>query len=518
MFHPADPKTLLFATNVLWKTQNGGESWEIISPDLSRMKPEIPPSLDKYATPELENMARRGVIYSLGPSPLDIQTIWAGTDDGLVHVTRDGGKTWVDVTPPDLKSWDKISQIDAGHFDENTAYISVNAFRKDDLSPYIYKTKDGGQSWQLITNGISRDPVNVVREDPLKPGLLFAGTEREVFFSADDGQVWHSLRLNMPATSIRDLVIHKSDLVLGTHGRSVWILDNFSILRSLPDDQGKAHLFQPDPAIRVRWNMFTDTPLPPEEPAGENPPDGAILDYHLPQGIKQVNLEIRDSKGTLVRRFSSDDQVYVPDSGNMAYPTYWVRPQVRLKTSEGHHRFLWDMKYPPPPGAERGLSIAAVFKQTPFGPDGPWVAPGKYLVRLQADGVLSERSLVVRMDPRLQVQESDIRLQTFYSMACYQAYLDLQAKKEILEKRLSLANLEIVEREKLSRLLGQVKPGAGDILYGSIYENSQETITGLQDKFLYMMQIFQTSDSRPTNQAMQGVDRLLQIKETLVKL
>jgi len=208
-------------------------------------------------------MARRGVIYAVAPSPHDVNGIWAGTDDGLVHVTRDGGKTWTNVTPKELRAWDKVSQIDAGHFDTNTAYIAINAIRRDDMRPHIYRTHDGGRTWTRIVNGIRHmGSVNVVREDPRQRGLLFAGTEREVVFSADDGEHWQPLRMNMPASSIRDLVIKDDDLVVGTHGRSIWILDNIAPLRQLADAARSkdAFLFTPPRATRVRWNMFSDTP------------------------------------------------------------------------------------------------------------------------------------------------------------------------------------------------------------------------------------------------------------------
>jgi photosystem II stability/assembly factor-like uncharacterized protein len=235
LFHPADPQMLLFATDVLWKTRTGGRDWTIISPDLSREHPDVPENIGVYRTPAMTTMARRGVIYAVGPSPRDVNVIWAGTDDGLVHVTRDGGKQWTNVTPPELRSWDKVSQVDASHFDTNTAYISVNAIRRDDMRPHIFKTHDGGRTWTRITSGLNAfGPVNVVREDPRQRGLLFAGTEREVVFSIDDGENWQSLRLNMPATSIRDLVVKDDDLVIGTHGRSIWILDNIAPLRGLP--------------------------------------------------------------------------------------------------------------------------------------------------------------------------------------------------------------------------------------------------------------------------------------------
>ncbi len=234
LFHPKDPRMLLFATNVLWKTLNGGQDWEIISPDLTREQPEVPESVGDFHTPEMDTMARRGVIYAVGPSPLDVDTLWAGTDDGLVHLTTDGGQTWQDVTPPELRPWDKVSQIDAGHFDTETAYLAINAIRRDDMRPHIYRTHDRGQTWTRIVEGLHpMGPVNVVREDPEQPGLLFAGTERTVYFSVDDGDHWHPLRQNLPPSSMRDLVIHQNDLVVGTHGRSIWVLDDISPLREL---------------------------------------------------------------------------------------------------------------------------------------------------------------------------------------------------------------------------------------------------------------------------------------------
>ena len=234
LFHPSDPTMLLFATNVLWKTTTGGQQWEVISPDLSRERPDVPDSVGDYRTPALSALPRRGVIYAVGPSPLDVNVIWAGTDDGLVHVTVDGGKTWRNATPPTLRAWDKVSQVVAGHFSVKSAYIAVNAIRRDDMRPHIYRTHDGGATWTRIVTGLQdMGPVNVVREDAKQAGLLFAGTEREVYFSTDDGTRWQTLRQNMPASSIRDLVLHQDDLVVATHGRSIWIMDNIQPLREL---------------------------------------------------------------------------------------------------------------------------------------------------------------------------------------------------------------------------------------------------------------------------------------------
>jgi hypothetical protein len=275
--------TLYFAGNTIWKTENGGNSWTQISPDLTRKTWELPAVVSHYANSPQAKVTQRGVVYALGLSASDANLIWAGTDDGLIHVTRDGGKTWTDVTPKSLQPWMKVSIIDAGHFDNQTAYAAINTLRLDDLRPHILRTHDGGKTWTEIVNGIPDGaPVNVVREDPKRKGLLFAGTETQVYVSFDDGDHWQSLRLNMPATSIRDLIIKDNDLCVGTHGRGFWILDDITPLRQIDARTESADtLFAPEPALRVRWDMNTDTPLPPEVPAGQNPPDGAIIDYWL---------------------------------------------------------------------------------------------------------------------------------------------------------------------------------------------------------------------------------------------
>jgi photosystem II stability/assembly factor-like uncharacterized protein len=507
LFHPADPKTLFFATNVLWKTTTGGYNWEIISPDLSREQPDVPESIGVYRTPEMKTMARRGVIYAVSPSPLDVNVIWAGTDDGLVHVTRDAGQTWTNVTPPELRAWDKVSQIDAGHFDRNTAYIAINGIRRDDMRPHVYRTHDGGRTWTRIVHGINAmGPVNVVREDPKQRGLLFAGTEREVVFSADDGEDWQSLRVNMPASSIRDLVIKDDDLVIGTHGRSIWILDNVAPLRQITDARRAASpfLFTPARATRVRWNMFSDTPLPPDEPTGENLPDGAIIDYHLPNEAGTVTLEIVAADGEVIRRYSSADLPERIDPTTLPYPTYWIRPHQPLGSSAGHHRFVWDLRYAPPRGTRRTHSIAAVYQKTPSGPMGPFVHPGAYTVRLTVDGTAQRRTLDVRLDPRVKIAPEDLRHHTDASLACYRGYHEAQDIREAIDAR------PAAERAKLIALRGNGEPGDEDVLYGSItaVPPERETIVGLQQKFLYMLNLLQGADARPTPQTLAAVGQL----------
>jgi len=510
LFHQADPKMLLFATNVLWKTTTGGQQWEIISPDLSREHPEVPESVGDFRTPDLETMRRRGVIYAVAPSPKDAQVIWAGTDDGLVHLTRDAGKTWKNVTPPALRSWDKVSQIDAGHADAGAAYVAVNAIRRDDMRPHVYRTHDHGVTWTEIVDGLPAcGPVNVVREDPKQPGLLFAGTERQVFFSIDDGDRWQPLRLNMPASSVRDLAIHDDDLVVGTHGRSIWILDGIAMLRELAQAARatRAFLFTPPRATRVRLNMFSDTPLPPEEPAGQNPPDGAILDYFLAAAASEVTLEIFDARGASVRRYSSRDEPERIDPSTLPYPTYWLRPPQRVANERGHHRFVWDLRYAPPAGTRRDLSIAANYRNTPTSPIGPFVHPGRYTVRLAAGGETVERQIDVRMDPRVAISDADLRLQTDLSLSCYRAY---QRAQEIREAIDADVKRQSERREQRAALLGSGTPENPDVLYDSITaaDPGEETVVGLQQKLLFMLSVLQSADARPTTQAADAGKRL----------
>jgi hypothetical protein len=417
IFSPVDPKALYFAGNVLFKTTTGGNSWEVISPDLSREKPDVPPS---FMVSRSESPGRRGVIYTVAPSYKDANTIWCGTDDGLMHVTRDRGKTWSNVTPPNLTSWSKVSLIDAGRHDTNTAYAAINRIRCDDQKPHILKTHDGGKTWIECVRGLPDDPVNAVREDPVRKGLLYCGTERMVHFSTNDGDDWQPLRQNMPCTSIRDLVVKDDDLVVGTHGRSFWILDDISPLRQLTKEvaESNAHLFAPQVATRVRWNLNTDTPLPPEEPAGKNPPDGAIIYYQLKSDATDpVTLEILDADGKSICRFASTDKP-AEAPRNLAIRTDWIRPPQILSAKAGMHRFIWDLHYPAL-DSPRNYPMTAIRGDTPAEPHGPWVAPGKYTVKLTVGGKTMEQPFTVRMDPRVKISDATLRQQTQISMDCY---------------------------------------------------------------------------------------------------
>ncbi len=416
VFSPADPHVLFYAGNVLFRTTNGGRSWDVVSPDLSRETPDVPDSIGVYRKPEMARQPRRGVIYTVAPAKKDVNVIWAGTDDGLIHRTADGGKTWADVTPPALTAWSKVSLIDASPFDDLTAYAAINRFRLNDLTPHIFRTHDGGKTWKEIVKGLPDDPVNAVREDPFRKGLLYAATERMVHVSFDDGENWQPLRLNMPATSIRDLVTHGDDLVAATHGRGFWILDDVTPLRQLDAKWaagalGPPFLYAPQSAVRVRRNRNTDTPLPPEEPVGQNPPDGAILDYVLgARPTAAVTLEILDHDGALVRRFASDDAPE-PLVEPLVVPAYWVRPPRLLSAAPGMHRFVWDLRLPPPPAREHEYPISAIAGDTPREPLGPLVPPGTYTVKLTVDGTAFTRTLTVKMDPRVAMSPADLAAQ-----------------------------------------------------------------------------------------------------------
>jgi hypothetical protein len=413
LFSPLDPKLLYFASNTLWRTRDGGRSWEEISPDLTRATWEVPANVGKYRGTPAAAPSRRGVIYTVAPSPLDAGLIWAGSDDGLVHVTRDGGRTWQDVTPPQLGPWAKVSLLEASHFDPASAWAAINGFRLDDTRPHLLRTRDGGRSWQEVTAGIPQDEgvVNAVREDPKRRDLVYAGSERQVWVSFDGGDRWQSLRVNMPATSVRDLVVKGDDLVVATHGRGFFILDDVTPLRQLDAaPAGAAHLFAPQEALRWRWNKNTDTPLPPDEPAAPNPADGALVHYLLSDTAAQVALEVHDASGRLVRRYASDDAPEPPVAGRNI-PDYWIRPPQRLSAEAGLHRFVWDLREAVPQAGTFGYPMTAVYGDTPREPRGPWVTPGTYVVRLVVDGRAQEQPLTVRLDPRVKASREELEAQ-----------------------------------------------------------------------------------------------------------
>ena len=504
IFSPVDHKTLYYAGNVLFKTLNGGNSWQIISPDLSRESWDIPASVGVYNDDAVKKMQRRGVIYTVAPSPIDINTIWAGTDDGLIHITKDGGKTWKNVTPAAITSWSKISMIDAGHFDVNTAYAAVNRLRCDDLHPYIYKTNDGGTTWKKIVTGLPNDPINAVREDPEKKGLLFATSETQVYVSFNDGENWQSLRLNMPATSVRDLIIKDDDLAVATHGRGFWILDNMTSLRQI-NNKTSAHniLFKPAIATRVRWDNNTDTPLPPDEPAGQNPPDGAVIDYYLKdKANSEVTLEIIDAKGNVVRHYSSNDTLYkIPE---VDIPLYWIRPQHILSGGAGSHRFIWDLHYTPL-NIPASYPIAAIYKNTAPESTSPWVMPGNYTVRLKVNNETFSQPLIIKMDPRVKTSATDLQKQHDLSMVCYEGRLRiLKTSKETVSVHNQIKELQSQSKDDMHASLSSLDEEIINIENAKTKDKSKG-FSQINNSFASLFARLQESDMPPTSATIESV-------------
>jgi len=510
IFSAADPHALYLGSNVLFKTTNGGQSWDIISPDLTREDPGVPPNLGVFVGSDPAKGKHRGVIYSIAPSPKDANLIWIGTDDGLIQVTHDGGKNWQNATPPELTPWSKLAQMDASHSDTATVYAAVNRFRLDDLHPYIYRTHDDGKTWQKVVTGLpENEPVNTVREDPERKGLLFAGTERSVYFSFDDGDHWQSLQLNLPATSIRDLVIHQDDVVVGTHGRSFWILDNITPLRQLNTQvaDADAHLFAPQLTYRMRRNNNTDTPLPPEEPAGQNPPDGAMLDYTL-KSSAPVTLEIFDEAGKLVRRFSSTDKPEPVDPKELPVPTYWIRPPQILSSEPGMHRFVWDLHYPPPDSLEHEYPISAIYHDTPRYPLGPAVLPGNYNVKLTVAGKSYARPLIIKMDPRVKTAPDGLRQQfdteTKIADAMHQDYTALE---EVRRLRAQLKPLQEKAKKPLSDSIADLDKKAAELEgpsggYGAVFlkDAAGRSLARLSGGLNQLLGAVDGADAAPTSQ------------------
>ncbi len=466
MFSPVDPHLLYYAANVLFETRDGGRTWQTISPDLTRESPALPATVGDQASLNAKAGKQRGAIYALAPSFRDVNTVWAGTDDGLVWITRDGGKNWSNITPPALSSWSKVTQISASHFDDQTAYISVSRFRIDDLKPYIYRTTDGGRTWRPIVSGLpDNSPVNTVREDPVRKGLLFAGTENTVWVSFDDGDHWQSLQLNLPHTSMRDLLVHENDLIVATHGRGFWVLGDIAALRQMRPEIAEfgVHLFTPAPAYRARRSTYTDTPIPPDEPTGENPPDGAVIDYYL--GIpasSRVTLEILDNKGQLVRRYSSTDKPELSEGEQEKglIPLYWLQPRKSLSAEAGMHRWVWDLRYPLPLSTEHEYPIAAVPHATPRYPLGPTVVPGNYTIKLEANGRATTEPITVKMDPRVKISAASLQKKFEVEMQLSEAIT--KSSKAVMQARSAQEQLEKLlgsnssKKETMESLTGRV--------------------------------------------------------------
>ncbi|HYL92452.1 MAG TPA: hypothetical protein VEW69_04780, partial [Alphaproteobacteria bacterium] len=506
------PRALYFGSQFLLKSTDQGKSWQQISPDLTGSDPNV----SREGPTTVENALARGygVIYTIAPSPLDSEQIWVGTDTGLIHFTRDGGKTWSNVTPPGLKPWSKVSMIEPSHFDTETVYVALDRHRMDDTAPYFCRANRAvafERHWDCRADGIPDGAyLRSVREDPVRQGLLFAGTELGVYFSIDDGNHWQPLQLNMPVVPVHDLVIKDNDLVVATHGRSFWILDDISPLRQLTSavQTAPVHLFKPATAMRIRKSANTDTPLPPEVPAGENPPHGAVFYYYLKSSAQApVTLEILDAAGNLVRRYSSADQSAPPPVSTAPFPVYWFRDMPVLSAAAGMHRFAWDLRYAQPAVAQPGFSMSTVFGQNvPTEPQGPQALPGDYQVRLTVAGQTFTQPFRLVMDPR--VNATTAALQEQFT----------------LERELSRALAEAdaaTQQIHSARVAGRISEDVEKMLQGTDADdataNAPPGLKQVSGTLAHLLNIVDSADTSPTSQESEAAAQTLTRLHTLIQ-
>ena len=423
--------SLYFGNQRIFRTTDGGQHWTPISPDLTRRTLTVPATLDApTAADSAEPGPRRGVVYDIASSPLKDGLIWAGTDDGLVWRTRDGGGHWDDVTPPALTPWSKVGTVEPSHFDPAAAYIAVDRHRLDDQTPYAYRTRDGGRTWTPISDGLASggvlNAVNVIREDPVQRGLLYAGTERGAFVSFDDGAQWQPLQRDLPRTSVRDITVHGDDLVIATHGRGFYVMDDIAPLRALAAAAGAApagpRLFAPAPAIRLHEPPFTGTPMPKDEAMAQNPPLGAYIDYALDgPAATPVRITVYDAQGGVVTRFSSSDPAPALDLAKIDAAPEWLAKAAPPSAAPGHHRFVWDLHYAAPAAPAGGDAGEAT------GLSGVWAPPGMYAVELTVGGRSLRQPLQVRPDPRLKLDSADLQAEFALARRIEQAEVQVRA-------------------------------------------------------------------------------------------
>ncbi len=464
VFSPADPHKLYFSRQVLFRSTNRGQSWDVISPDLTRPDSAVPSNLDPITAKFGLDSPRKGVIYSIAPSPLDANLLWVGTDDGLIHRSTDDGKHWQNVTPPPLTAWSKVATLEASHFDKQTAYAAVDRHRLEDYKPYLYRTHDGGKSWQSVTEGIPDGAyLNAVREDPVRKDLLYAGTETGIYVSFDGGDHWQPLQLNLPVASVRDINVHGDDLVVATHGRSFWVLDDIASLREASPRVASedVHFYKPEVATRTRPGGDEATPYPKEIPHGDNPATGAIFDYYLKSASgTPISLEIFNAKGESVRKFSSDKNPPPPDEKNLRVETHWMKMATPLVATAGAHRFVWNLQGEDPAGSAGGYPRLS----------GVWILPGEYSAVLTVEGKTYKQSFTVRMDPRVKTPAADLQRQFADSQHAAQLLKQLASetsKGAAIEKQLTAleAKKSAVEvesfRQRLTAVLGHEDAGYG---------------------------------------------------------
>jgi photosystem II stability/assembly factor-like uncharacterized protein len=521
VFDRRDPGTLYYGNQKIWRTTDGGERWQAISPDLSRENPSVPPNLDKVtAANNLGLGPRRGVVYAIASSPLRDGRIWAGTDDGLVWRSDDAGAHWNNVTPKALSAWSKVGILEPSHFDADVAYAAIDRHRLDDRRPYIYRTRDAGKNWQLIVGGIrDGDFVNAVREDPKRQGLLYAATELGMYISFDDGANWQSLQRNLPRTSVRDIDVHGDDLVIGTHGRGIWILDDISALRQIDPAQAAAtRLFAPATAIRYRVAEFTGTPLPKDEPMAANPFAGAAIDFHLAESAQgPVLLAIRDADGELVRQWSSASPPEPVDLSKIGSAPEWVAQPRALGSSAGIHRFVWSLHYP------------SLTEPANAYADGAWAPPGQYTVELRVDGRTFTQTLTVAPDPRVDL-----------APAGYAAAFALARKVEALQARIGETRQQAAAlrkalaarqaaatnagtRRKLAKLESDLNaisgstPAPNPINAWAFPPKSTRSLTYLDRALGQLFGTIESADAAPSPNAAAGAERLADLVEITLR-
>jgi photosystem II stability/assembly factor-like uncharacterized protein len=515
VYSPIDPHVLYFGSQMLLRTADGGSSWQAISPDLTREDPGVPSNLDPATAADAPKGKRRGVIYTIGPSYLKAGEIWAGTDDGQIQLTQDEGKNWENVTPPELTPWSKVTHIEASHSDAGTAYAAVDRHRLEDYQPYLYRTRDFGKTWQRVNNGIPDGSfLNCVREDPHRKTLLYACTEKGVYVSWNDGDDWQPLQLNLPITSVRDLVVHDDDLVIATFGRSFWVLDNVTPLRQIDVHAAASGvwLFKPATAYRVRPGSDQSTPIPDDEALAANPPNGAMLDYYLKEkSAAPIQLEIFDSEGRLVRRFASDDEVRKVNPDDLPFPASWAQSPPPPSAEAGMHRFVWDLRYAATSSSRRGFR----------GGSGPWALPGNYTVKLTAHGKSASQSLTIKMDPRVNTTQAQLvqqfelasRLSARQSEVSA-AWLQVSELRKQIEARKKEAgsNSEAARtlddlNQKLEALTEQ-EGGGGFGLFGlSLPSKEHEPLQKVASALGSLMSIVESADFAPSADASLASDK-----------
>ena len=464
---PVERSALYLGTQYVMKTTDGGLHWEKISPDLTGAGPVSTDEAKTSATVQNAKQRGFGVVFSIAPSPLKANVIWAGSDTGLVHVTTDAGKTWTNVTPKELSDWSKIAMIEVSHFDPAVAYVAVDRHRLNDRAPYLYRTRDYGKTWQPITQGIGANAfLNVIRQDTQAKALLFAGTELGVYVSFDAGDHWQPLQFNLPVTSVRDLVIHGDDLVIATHGRAFWVMDNITALRQIVanPETDKARVFAPAVAVRIDNDSFLGSPFPPEEPMANNPPSGAVIDYYLPAEAMKVTLEVRDGTGKLVCRYVSGER-RAEGGPPLPIAERWLPKPAVLETTPGMHRFVWDLRW-----SSAGISDA-VDEETGI-EGGPKVVPGYYQVDFTVDGAKLGTAVTVKMDPRSNATASELAEQQRLGVEILAVTLRVhRAQEQIKASKERLANLKEkltgqpqIQVERMASEITEIEKGTPDAM------------------------------------------------------